>query len=221
MLHGPPGCGKSSLIKSTVEYTKRHCLLVSWTKIKTCSEFMMLFRPIKIKNKIYNPEDLIIVFEDFDANNSEILKTRENLDKNKPVGQNCTNLDTMVLKKMYEETIVQPLKMNDDEITLEYILNILDGIVELNNSIVFFTTNDLESIDPALKRDGRIDKTIRLDFMEKEDIESMLSYYYKKQVPKKYEKKIDKIVKKKMSCATILQKIMESNENMAIFFDKI
>lgn len=219
MLHGPPGCGKSSLIKSTVEYTKRHCLLVSWAKIKTCSEFMMLFRPIKIKNKVYNPEDLIIVFEDFDANNSEILKTRENLDTKK---RTLVEPDAVVqmkeMKKMYEETLVQPLKMNDDELTLEYILNVLDGIVELNNSIVFFTTNDLESIDPALKRDGRIDKTLHMNYMGKRELETMLSYYYEKPVPKKYGKKLGEIVKRNMNCATIVQKIMDSDGNMDAFF---
>ena len=38
MLHGPPGCGKSSLIKSTIKHTGRHCVLVPWSKLKTCLE---------------------------------------------------------------------------------------------------------------------------------------------------------------------------------------
>ena len=54
MLHGPPGCGKSSLIKSTIKLTNRHCVLVSWSKIKTCSDFVALFRPMKIGKKVYN-----------------------------------------------------------------------------------------------------------------------------------------------------------------------
>ena len=56
MLHGPPGCGKSSLIKSTIKYTNRHCILVPWSKIKTCNDFVSLFRPIKINGKVYNQD---------------------------------------------------------------------------------------------------------------------------------------------------------------------
>ena len=33
---------------------------------------------------------------------------------------------------------------NEDGITLDYVLAVLDGIVELNESIVFFTTNTLD-----------------------------------------------------------------------------
>ena len=76
---GPPGCGKSSLIKSTIKYTKRHCVLVSWSRIKTCSDFVSLFRPIKIDKKVYNQDQLIIVFEDFDANENNVLKKRHEI----------------------------------------------------------------------------------------------------------------------------------------------
>ena len=151
MLHGPPGCGKTSLIKSTIKYTNRHCVIVPWSKIKTCSDFVNFFRPIKINNKTYHQKDLIIVFEDFDANNNDILKVRENLkiEKNKEIENKLSNkneTDEDFKKKL--DDFVNVTMHNEDELTLEYILNILDGIVELHNSIIFFTTNDIKSIDP-------------------------------------------------------------------------
>ena len=181
MLHGPPGCGKTSLIKSTIKYTNRHCVIVPWSKIKTCSDFVNFFRPIKINNKTYHQKDLIIVFEDFDANNNDILKVRENLkaEKNKEIenklsNKNETNED---FKKKLDD-FVNVTMHNEDELTLEYILNILDGIVELHNSIIFFTTNDIKLIDPALTRIGRVDKIIEMNYANANMITEMLIHYY-------------------------------------------
>lgn len=220
MLHGPPGCGKSSLIKSTIKHTGRHCVLVSWSKLKTCSEFVALFRPLKIGNRVYEQSELVIVFEDFDANSSEILKTRENLKTASKVGSKQTmELSDEKLKKICEENFLVPINSaaNSDELNLEYILNVLDGIVELHNSLVFFTTNDLESIDPALKRVGRIDKTIKMDYIKKSVLEEMLCHYYNKKSLQKYSKNIASIVKSNTCYANIVQNISES-ETIDMFF---
>lgn len=220
MLHGPPGCGKSSLIKSTIKHTGRHCVLVPWSKLKTCSDFVALFRPLKIGNRVYEQSELVIVFEDFDANNSEILKTRENLKPaTKKGAKPIMELSEEKLKKICEDNLLMPISSasNTDDLTLEYILNVLDGIVELHNSLVFFTTNDLEAIDPALKRVGRIDKTIKMDYIKRPVFEEMLSYYYNKKSLQKYSKKITDIVKSKMCYANIIQSISES-ETIDDFF---
>ena len=99
-------------------------------------------------------------------------------------------------------------------------MNVLDGIVELHNSLVFFTTNDLDAIDPALKRVGRIDKTIKMDYITKLGLEEMLRYYYNKKSLQKYSKKIATIVKSNMCYANIIQSISES-ETIDDFFKRI
>lgn len=223
MLHGPPGCGKSSLIKSTIKHTGRHCVLVSWSKLKTCSEFVALFRPLKIGNRVYEQSELVIVFEDFDANSSEILKTRENLKLATKTGAKpIIELSEEKLKKICEDNFLIPINSgaNSDELNLEYILNVLDGIVELHNSLVFFTTNDLYAIDPALKRVGRIDKTIKMDYITKLGLEEMLCYYYNKKSLQKYSKKIATIVKSNTCYANIIQRISES-ETIDEFFKRM
>ena len=136
MLHGPPGCGKSSLIKSTIKYTNRHCILVPWSKIKTCNDFVSLFRPIKINNKVYNQDELIIVFEDFDANNNDVLKTRKDMKYN--ISSEINLKDSLEINTKFEEMIKNQMIKTNDELSLEYILNLLVGIVELNNIIVLF-----------------------------------------------------------------------------------
>lgn len=223
MLHGPPGCGKTSLIKSTIKYTNRHCVIVSWVKIKTCSDFVNFFRPLKINNKTYHQKDLIIVFEDFDANNSDILKIRENLKTNALKKKELISSDTREkdsdndFKKKFED-FVNVTVNNEDELTLEYILNILDGIVELHNSIIFFTTNDIQSIDPALTRIGRVDKIIEMNYASANVIIEMLKHYYNASDGDigNYKKQMNKLANKK-SCAYILQKIIESSDINTFF----
>jgi hypothetical protein len=223
MLHGPPGCGKSSLIKSAIKYTGRHCVLVSWSKLKTCSEFVALFRPLKIGNRVYEQSELVIVFEDFDANNSEILKTRDNLKTStKTNAKNGVELSEEKLKKICEENFLVPMTSaaNIDNLNLEYILNVLEGIVELHNSLVFFTTNDLEAIDPALKRVGRMDKTIKMDYITKSVLEEMLCYYYNMKTLQKYSKKIASIVKSKTCYANIVH-IISKTDTIDEFFKMV
>lgn len=49
-------------------------------------------------------------------------------------------------------------------LSLQGLLNALDGIVTPHGLITFFTTNDLNSLDEALTRTGRTDRTIYIDY---------------------------------------------------------
>lgn len=208
MLHGPPGCGKSSLIKSTIKYTNRHCILVPWSKIKTCNDFVSLFRPIKINDKVYNQNELIIVFEDFDANNNDVLKTRKDMKYN--ISSEINLKDSIELNTKFEEMIKNQMTKSNDELSLEYILNVLDGIVELNNIIVFFTTNTLETIDPALTRVGRVDKLINMNYLSTNMLEEILKCYYPNKSYENHKTKIENIGEKELSYSKVIQLIKDS-----------
>jgi len=230
MLYGPPGCGKTSLIKATAEYTGRHCLLVSWTKIKTCTDFVSLFRPLKIGHKEYSPKELILIFEDFDANACDILKTRTNLkvkSEKKSVeldissDTDSTDFEDIgkevslksikkQIDKMINSTIVFSTTPSPEELTLDYILNILDGIAELHDSIIFFTTNDIDAIDPALKRPGRIDLILKMDKISHKMICELLEYRYECVLEKDVSEKINEIPEDKYSYAEFSQICNES-----------
>jgi len=220
LLHGDPGCGKSSLIKATAKYTGRHIVLVPWAKIRTCNDFVSLFRPIKINNKTYEQDELIIVFEDFDANENEVIKIREGL-KKKPreKTRDTDSVDSNITDDLWKrkfETFMNcsplPNKM-DDELTLEYILNVLDGPVELYNSIVFFTTNDIDVIDPALKRTGRVDRILKMERATRNIIKEMIAHRFSISIKSldKYAKQINKIPEYKIAYADISQICNHSN----------
>lgn len=165
LLRGPPGCGKSCTIRGILNRTGRHGVLVTWSKLKTCADFCSLFRTTKINDKEYSIGELCFIFEDFDANKSDILKNRIN----KQCGgcNDYSKIQQMIEKydkKDNHEKLIKELdtmtffdKKMEDELTLECVLNVLDGIIELHNTMIIFTTNHLEHIDPAFTRSGRID----------------------------------------------------------------
>ena len=223
LLHGDPGCGKSSLIKATIDYTGRHCVLVSWSKIRTCNDFASLFRPLKINQKTYYSNELILVFEDFDANNSDIIKKRKNLidkSKDEKIEKKETeesDSETSTMEDSIKNKILNEFKLTnqkiDDEITLEFILNVLDGIIELYDIIVFFTTNDIDIIDPALKRTGRVDRIIKMEKANRKNISEMLAYRYNlsENEIKNYENEINLIPEYENSYSDISQICNHSN----------
>lgn len=147
LLYGPPGTGKTSLIKaiaSTINYN------IYMLDISSHNDQSLL---TSIRNIEPNS---IIVFEDFDAVN--ITKSRnENLKaKNKFIGNK--------IKRRYEDCYDEDDDYDykeddakDTKVTFNGLLNILDGVVPMDNKIIIFTTNVIEKLDAAMLRHGRVD----------------------------------------------------------------
>jgi hypothetical protein len=77
LLYGFPGCGKTSTIKAILNRTKRHGIIINWSKIKTCEELETIFRNRIINHKDYDARELCYIIEDCDASKNNILLTRK------------------------------------------------------------------------------------------------------------------------------------------------
>jgi len=161
-------------------------------------------------------DQLCFIFEDFDANDCDILKKRSSkvtevdvlsstggvsklLKKNARNKVDGDDIDEEDENKLLSLTDMQKIMLLnkphiEDELTLECVLNVLDGIIELHNAMIIFTTNHLEQIDPAFTRSGRIDFHVEFTLATVSTIKEMLQKIRKIDVTNsKYKKYFDKM----------------------------
>lgn len=178
LLHGLPGCGKTSLIKSIANYTGRSIFNIDLSKLQTYEQlFEILFLEHKSvycdQYSVFQSdipfEKSIFIFEDVDAEEEEIKINRDKPDASKK----CED------KKE---------KFLNNKKSLKSLLNIFDGVLELKNIIIIFTTNYVKKLDPALIRPGRIDINIELGKLSSELAEKMIFDRFKEKVYVQSEK---------------------------------
>ena len=70
----------------------------------------------------------------------------------------------------------------DNGITLQCLLNMLDGFTCVEGTLLFLIANNHpELFDSALLRSGRIDHKIKLDYADKYQIKNMFESYFPEQ----------------------------------------
>jgi len=131
LLYGPPGTGKTSLVSAVAAKFGMSIYAVDLTE----------FTDRTLKSAMNDvPENSVILFEDIDCmqagnrraeSNDPREKKPEDSEKNK-AGQGFG-------------------------VTLSGLLNVLDGFHAPENVVYMMTTNEVETLDPALLRPGRID----------------------------------------------------------------
>ena len=94
---------------------------------------------------------------------------------------------------------------------LSQILNLLDGIVELDGRVLIACTNHIEKLDPALIRPGRIDCVVELGLCTHQMIRDILENFYEKKIAKKV---IEKIPENKYSPCKVYEVCFRNTENI-------
>jgi SpoVK/Ycf46/Vps4 family AAA+-type ATPase len=176
LLYGEPGTGKSTTIQAVANYLQKDIYYIDLQKIETNEDLHMVFEYV---NKNVNNSG-IIVMEDIDAMTDVVLKRTGTLN---------------------EYNVNDIISNQKNKLTLEYLLNILQGTLTMDNSIFIVTTNYIDHLDPAFYRDGRFDVKIELKLCDKYQIKNI----YKKMVDKELpEKVLELIPNDKFSPANII-----------------
>ena len=176
LFYGEPGCGKTTTIKGILKYTNRNAIIVDLSKVKTCDELESIFRTRKINGKIFSGKELCYILEDCDAFESKIIKKREILE---PVKKSMNGVsDVIKLMDQITTTCEHFATSNENSLNLSCLLNLLDGIIELNGIMIIMTSNHPEKIDPALIRPGRFDFKYEFKKASKDIINEMLKLKY-------------------------------------------
>ena len=185
LLHGLPGCGKTSLIKAIAKDTNRHIINIKLTNNVTLTQLRNLFYSDKLKivsnqstpQYITIPVDQrIYVMEDVDCLTT-ILNQRNDA---KTEEEQLTEEDHRNIKMLGKDRWRQLKNLNNDSITLADILNIIDGVLETPGRILILTSNYPDKLDKALLRPGRIDLIIQFKECNFEQLKQMFDHFYQK-----------------------------------------
>ena len=202
-LHGPPGTGKTSLIKALVNYTYgRHIIVMSLKTIKTKGQLESFFfeNTYNDKNeKCSIPfEKKIIVFEDIDCIGDIILdrnsKNLTSIKKNTRFNNTNNTLENVIHSICDKKDIIGPVLISNptDEqpYTLDDFLNLWDGIRETPGRILIISSNHYNKLDPALIRPGRIDITHELKNASLNTISEIYYHLFETDIDAKMLKKV-------------------------------
>lgn len=157
MLHGEPGCGKSSLIHAVASETKRSIFYLNLGSVDSDSDLTSLINGNRDWSKI------ILAIEDIDA--AGVKVNRSNAIEETNAGASGS--------KKGKKNDKASASSNKSPVSLSALLNVLDGILCPDGLVVVATTNHHEALDPALKRPGRFDHTIELGKLGRKDFERM------------------------------------------------
>lgn len=245
-LHGPPGTGKSSFIKALAKYTNRHIVILSFKLIKTKQQLESFFFENRFNsNNDINSIDFtkkIIVFEDIDCSTNilfdrskendenEITETNKINEKNKTNKineQKYTNYNNQIMSKEQftyigldgdKTTNNLNVVKKEYEITLDDVLNLFDGIRETPGRIIVLTSNYYEKLDPALRRPGRIDLTLKLGLASLNVINDMYNNFFNIYMD---ETKLKQIKPDVLSPAFISNQFMSCECNNELFIEQL
>lgn len=152
LLSGQAGAGKTSSIKCLANETSRHIININLNNDISKVQFENLFfnEVISVLNistgqteKYSIPLDQrIYVLEDIDCQSDLVMERNiksELIDPDKEKEKNPAFLEGI------------------EKLDLSFLLNILDGVLEIPGRIVIMTSNFIDKLDHALIRPGRID----------------------------------------------------------------
>lgn len=147
LLHGPPGSGKTSIIKAIANHTKRHIISVRFnqknvTRIRTILKTIM--STVRLGGENIPLDQRVYVFEEADS----------------------------WLCYLRREPEMKTKQHQSEYGSLTDFLDIMDGLVEYNGRICIMTTNYGDKVDSALKRPGRFEP-MYIGYMTDDDVVKM------------------------------------------------
>lgn len=237
MLHGPPGTGKTSLIKAIAKDTKRHIFNIKLHKDTTQTQLRNLFFNESVyvlhngKTESYNIplDERIYVIEDIDCL-TDVVKDREAIavkeNKNEMLPQMASQMAPQMITG-YTDNRMMGTKLSNDNtlgvkqetsegLTLSFVLNLLDGILETPGRILIVTTNKPETLDKAFIRPGRIDLNVEVGYCTLEMIKEMFAFFFDN-----YGSEFEVEYKNKITPAELNKIMLDNIENKEKAYKKI
>jgi SpoVK/Ycf46/Vps4 family AAA+-type ATPase len=229
LLHGSPGCGKTSLVKSIANETGRHPFNIKFHDFLTQTQMNNLFFNDRINindstdtyiipqdKRLYSIEEIdcmsdLVLDRKIKNNEKEIMSVDETEMEKSIDDDPFETLEKSVIidnkknkvKKLTDK--LNNMRSNSEKLTLGFLLNLLDGVLEVPGRILIMTTNYPEKLDKALIRPGRIDLILDFKKTTRATIIEMYRHFYDLNIADFDEKDFENIQDYQYSPAEINQ----------------
>ncbi len=203
LVSGSPGSGKTSLIKCIANELKRHIINIHLSESMTKSQIENLFYSeqlhvtqngrsetytIPINKRIYVLEDVDCQCEiilDRGNETAEQILAKKNAELkaeierlNFALNEISTGRKMVVTGQNMPKNEVKKDEQSNQKITLSFLLNLFDGVLETPGRITFMTTNFVDKLDKAFTRPGRIDVISKFGFADHRQLIDIVEHRY-------------------------------------------
>lgn len=166
-IYGPPGTGKTTLATAIAGYYNRAIYCANLNSIGNDESVLRAFTTAD--------KDGIILIEDIDT--FDASTKREDVEEERSATGATA---AAVVEKSADAAVPGTLaeKKKQVGLTLSGLLNAIDGVAASEGRILIMTTNDLDKLDPALVRSGRINEKVEVSYLTADDVVRMFSVFF-------------------------------------------
>ena len=176
---GPPGVGKTKLVKAIAALTGYTLIVINLAHIKNAQMLYEAFHTTTLGGETEPHDKRLYYIPEVDTQVCDVLKIR-------PTAATATAVQQQQNQKLPviipASAAMAPL-VEDKMPTLGEILNVLDGVPERHGHILVLDTNHLATLDPALIRPGRVDRIISWKKLSAASVRRFLENFYEVKIP--------------------------------------